>query len=138
MHCPGEIPGNPASDRSDLRRRPPGGLYAPAVRRGLRQAAVLRGASVAGSAAGAGVWTAFAGGSYRVAVAVALMAVGALLMLSGGTAFSRAGSMETFAFLGMGPENDEHESGDGLTNVGIFLLVALPLLIAGALLYGTG
>jgi hypothetical protein len=106
--------------------------------RGLRQAAVLLGASAVGSAAAAGLWTLFADGSYRVAFAVALMAVGALLMLSGGTAFSRAGTMDTFAFLGMGPENDEHESGAGLTNVGIFLFVALPLLVAGGLLYGTG
>jgi hypothetical protein len=108
------------------------------MRRGLRQAAVRLGASVAGSAVGAGVWTAVIGDSFRVALAVALMAVGALLMLSGGTAFSRAGSMEAFAFLGMGPENDEHESGGGLTNVGIFLFVALPLLVAGGLLYGSG
>jgi hypothetical protein len=106
--------------------------------RGLRQAAVLLGVSVVGSAAAAGLWTLFADGSYRVALAVAQMAVGALLMLSGGTAFSRAGTMDTFAFLGMGPENDEHESGAGLTNVGIFLFVALPLLVAGGLLYGTG
>jgi hypothetical protein len=106
--------------------------------RGLRQAVVLLGASVAGSAAAAGLWTAFTGDGYRVAFAVALMLVGALLGLSGGTAFSRAGSMDTFAFLGMGPENDEHESGEGLTNLGIFLFVGLPMLVAGGLLYGTG
>jgi hypothetical protein len=108
------------------------------MRRGLRQAAILLVTTGAGAAAGAGVWTLFDGGSYRVALAVALMIVGGLLALTGNNAFSRAGSMDTFAFLGMGPENSEPETGDGLTGVGIFLFVALPLVVVGGLLYGTG
>lgn len=108
------------------------------MRRGLRQAAVLLVTTAAGAAVGAGVWTAFGGGSYRVALAVALMAVGGLLALTGGNAFSRAGSMDAFAFLGMGPESADPESGEGLTNLGIFLFVGLPLIVAGGLLYGTG
>jgi hypothetical protein len=106
--------------------------------RGLRQAAVLLATLGAGAAVGAGAWTLLADGSYRVALAVALMIAGGLLALTGGNAFSRAGSMDAFAFLGMGPEHEDPHAGEGLTNLGIFLFVGLPLIVAGGLLYGTG
>ena len=88
--------------------------------------------------AGAGLWTAIEGGGFRVPFAVALMAMGALLALTGSNALSRTGSMDTFAFLGKGPENVDPSSGEGLTNVGIFLFVSLPLLVGGLLLFGRG
>ena len=86
----------------------------------------------------AALWVLIKGGGFRVPFAVALMAMGALLALSGGSAISRAGSMDTFAFLGQGPEHEDALSGAGLTNVGIFLFVALPLLLAGLALFGRG
>jgi len=108
------------------------------MQRGLRQAAVLLGVALVVGLVAAGLWTVTKGGGFRVAFAVALMAMGGLLALSGNNALSRAGSMDTFAFLGKGPENDDPYAGEGLTNVGIFLFVALPLLVGGLALYGTG
>jgi hypothetical protein len=84
------------------------------------------------------VWTLLNGGSYRVALAVALLVTGGLLALTGSNAMSRAGSMEAFAFLGKGPEHEDPYAGEGLTSLGIFLFVSLPLFVAGGLLYGTG
>jgi hypothetical protein len=108
------------------------------MRPGLRQAVVFLVAGGAGAAAAAGVWTAFDGGSFRVAFAVALMIMGAVLAISGGSAISRTGSRDAFAFLGLGPENTEAASSSALTNLGIFLFVSLPLLVAGLLLFGRG
>jgi hypothetical protein len=108
------------------------------MQRGLRQAAVLLGAALVAGLVVAGLWVAIKGGGFRVPFAVALMAMGALLALSGSNALSRSGSMDTFAFLGRGPESEDPYAGDGLTNVGIFLFVALPLLVIGLLLFGTG
>jgi hypothetical protein len=108
------------------------------MQRGLRQAAVLLGAALVVGLVAAGLWAAIKGGGFRVPFAVALMAMGALLALSGSNALSRSGSMDTFAFLGKGPEHDDPYAGEGLTNVGIFLFVALPLLVVGLLLFGTG
>jgi hypothetical protein len=86
----------------------------------------------------AGLWTAVKGGGFRVPFAVVLMVTGALIALTGSNALTREGSMDTFAFLGKGPESDDPYAGEGLTNVGIFLFVALPLLVVGLVLYGTG
>ena len=108
------------------------------MQRGLRQAAVLLAVALVVAAVGAGLWMAAKGGGFRVPFAVALMAMGALLALSGGTAMSRAGSMDAFAFLGKAPENEDAYSGGSLTNIGIFLFVALPLLVAGLALFGRG
>ena len=38
----------------------------------------------------------------------------------------------------MGPESGDPSAGEGLTGLGMFLFVSLPLLVAGGLLYGTG
>jgi hypothetical protein len=108
------------------------------MQRGLRQAAVLLGCALVVGLVAAGLWAVVEGGGLRVPFAVALMAMGALLALTGSNALSRTGSMDTFAFLGNGPESDDPYAGEGLTNVGIFLFVALPLLVAGLALYGTG
>jgi hypothetical protein len=108
------------------------------MQRGLRQAAVYLGAAAVGAAAGAGVWTAFSGGSYRVALAVALMLMGGMLALTGSNALSRTGSMDVFAFLGMAPESQDPDAGEGLTSIGVFLFVALPLLVIGMALFDRG
>jgi hypothetical protein len=109
------------------------------MKRGLRQAAVFLGASAVGAAAGAGVWTALNGGSYRVALAVALMIVGGLTGFSGGAVATRAGTIDTWAFLGMGPDRPaEDHAGEGLTTLGVFLFVSLPLFVVGLVLFGRG
>jgi|tagenome__1003787_1003787.scaffolds.fasta_scaffold20700199_2 hypothetical protein len=108
------------------------------MQRGLRQAALLLAIGLAVGAVAAGIWMAVKGGGFRVPFSVALMASGVLLALSGGSAMSRTGSMDTFAFLGMAPENEDAPDGGSLTNVGIFLFVALPLLVVGLALYGRG
>ena len=108
------------------------------MKRGLRQAAVWLVCTTLLALAAGGIWSATTGDGFRVAFAVSLMVIGALIALTGGNAISRAGSMDTFAFLGMGPENADPDSGEGLTGVGVFLFVSLPLFAAGSLLYGTG
>jgi hypothetical protein len=87
----------------------------------------------------AGLWLALQGGGFRSKVAVALMVIAGLVSLTGGTAFSRAATNDERAFiLGMGPDREEPDTGEGLTGVGIFLFVSLPLFIAGGVLFGSG
>ena len=80
----------------------------------------------------------FSGDSYRLALAVALMAIGGLLALTGSNVITRTGSMDTFAFLGMAPESQDPDAGEGLTSIGVFLFVALPLLVIGMALFDRG
>ncbi|MCW2699956.1 MAG: hypothetical protein JWQ45_1491 [Blastococcus sp.] len=108
------------------------------MQRGFRQAAIFLGASAVGATVAAGVWTAFSDTSYRVALAVGLMVMGGMLALTGSNAISRTGSMDAFAFLGMAPEHQDPDSGEGLTSLGVFLFVSLPLLVAGLALFGRG
>ncbi len=95
-------------------------------------------AAVALALAGAGVWAVVNGDGFRVPVAVALMALGGLLCLTGGTVVARAESNEVFAFLGRGPDREVTGETDNLAPVGVFLFVSLPLLGAGLVLYGSG
>jgi hypothetical protein len=90
------------------------------------------------SLAAAGVWTAVGEGGFRRSLAVSLMVVAGLLALTGSTAMSRASTADVRAFLGRGLDNDEPRTGEGLTGIGVFLLVSLPLLAAGLLLFGRG
>ena len=78
----------------------------------------------------------FSGDSYRLALAVALMAIGALLALTGSNVITRTGSMDTFAILGMAPESQDPDAGEGLTSIGVFLVVSLPLFVLGLVLFG--
>lgn len=57
---------------------------------------------------------------------------------TGGTALSRAATNDAGAFLGWGPEHDEPDTGPGVTGLGLFLFVSLPLFVAGGVLYGYG
>ena len=108
------------------------------MQRALGQGAVLFGASAAGAAAGGAVWTAFNGGAYRLALAVAFMVVAALVGLSGTGMSTRSGTHDMWAFLGMGPDRAEEKAGEGLTSFGVFLFVSLPLFVLGLLLFGRG
>ncbi len=86
----------------------------------------------------AGLWWALQGDGFRSKVGIASMVIAGLISLTGGTAFSRAADYEERAFLGMGPDRDEPDTGEGLTGLAIFLFVSLPLFLAGGLLYGSG
>jgi hypothetical protein len=108
------------------------------VVRGLRQALVMLVVSIALALAGAGVWAAVNGDGFRVPFALALMILGGLLCLTGGTVITRGESNDVFAFLGRGPDREVTGQGESLAPVGVFLFVSLPLLVAGLLLYGTG
>jgi hypothetical protein len=108
------------------------------MKRALRQILVALVASALGAAVGAGVWAVITGDNYRVALALALMIFGALVGISGGSVATRAGMMDTWAFFGKGPDSPEESAGAGLTSIGFFLFVGLPLLIIGLVLYGRG
>jgi hypothetical protein len=108
------------------------------VVRGLRQAFLLICASGGVAVAVAGLWWALQDGGFRVKVAIALLVIAGLLAISGGNVLNRTGTAETRVLLGTGPDHEDPTSGGALTNVGIFLFVAVPLFVAGGLLYGTG
>jgi hypothetical protein len=108
------------------------------VLRGLRQALVMVVVAVAVALVAAGAWSAANDDGFRVPFAFALMLVGGLLGLVGGTVVSRGDSNDARAFLGMGPDREETGVGENLTGVGVFLFVSLPLFVAGLVLYGSG
>ena len=86
----------------------------------------------------AGVWAATNDDGFRVPFAFALMAMGGLLCLSGGTVITRGESNDVLAFLGRGPDREVTGESDNLAPVGVFLFVSLPLLATGLVLYGSG
>ena len=88
--------------------------------------------------AGSGLWWLLQGGGFRTKFAIALLVIAGLLALTGGNAFSRSGTLEINALMGTGPDHEDPSTGAGLTGVGIFLFVSLPLLLVGGLLYGSG
>ncbi len=108
------------------------------VVRGLRQALLWLVASAAVALVAAGVWFAVQGGGFRPKVGVALVAIALFLSLTGGTVLSRAATVEMRALYGMGSDIERPASGDGLTTLGVFVFVALPLLVVGGLLLGRG
>ncbi|MCW2680303.1 MAG: hypothetical protein JWM62_1704 [Frankiales bacterium] len=63
-----------------------------------------------------------------------LMLLGTLVAITGGTELSRATTSDARAVLGAGPDREAPGSGRHLTAVGVFLFVALPLVVAGGLL----
>ena len=117
------------------------GRYGPRVHviRGLRQAFLLVLLSAGIALVAAGLWSVVRDDGFRVPFAVALMVIGGLIAVTGGTELSRGATTDARAFLGIGgPDREEPASGEGLTAIGVFLFVAVPLFAAGALLYGRG
>ncbi len=108
------------------------------VVRGLRQALLWLVSSAVVALVAAGVWFAVQGGGFRPKLGIALMAIALFLSLSGGTVISGAAAVEMRALYGMGSDFERPASGDGLTTLGVFVFVALPLLIVGGLLFGRG
>jgi hypothetical protein len=106
--------------------------------RGLRRALVMLLCSALAALVVAGMWWALLGGGFRSKVGIASMVIAGLISVTGGTAFSRAADYEERAFLGMGADREEPDTGEGLTGLGIFLFVSLPLFITGGVLYGSG
>jgi hypothetical protein len=106
--------------------------------RGLRRALVMLLCSALAALVVAGMWWALLGGGFRWKVGIASMVIAGLISLTGGTAFTRAADYEERAFLGMGADREEPDTGGGLTGLGIFLFVSLPLFITGGVLYGSG
>lgn len=104
--------------------------------RGLRQALLMLLAGGAVSLVVAAVWSGVGETGFRQAAGVCLMAIGGVLALTGSTALSRASTSDARAFLGWGLDNEEPDSGEGLTAVGVFLLVSLPLMAVGLVLFG--
>jgi len=106
------------------------------VARGVRQALLTLVVCAVLALAGAGVWAGVQGGEFLPKLGIALVVVAALVGVTGGTEFSRAVTTEAHAFLGWGPDREERDSGSGLTAVGVFLLVSLPLAVGGLVLAG--
>jgi hypothetical protein len=104
----------------------------------LRQVLVMLVVSAAAALVVAAIWWALQGGSLRSKVGITFMVIAGLMSLSGGTAFRRSSDHEERAFLGMGMERDDPSTGGGLTGIGVFLFVSLPLFITGGVLYGVG
>ena len=104
----------------------------------LRQVLLTLVAAAAVAAVGAAVWLLVVGGAYRPKLGLALMVVGALIALTGGTGISRFSDLDARAFLGAGPARDEATHTGALTGFGVFLLVSLPLFLMGGLVYGRG
>ena len=116
----------------------PYGLGMGDIVRGLLQALVMLLFSAVAALVVAGLWWALRGGGFGSKIGIVSMVIASLISLTGGTAFTRAADYEERAFLGMGVDREEPDTGEGLTGLGIFLFVSLPLFIAGGALYGSG
>jgi hypothetical protein len=107
------------------------------VRRGLEQAlGLLLLCAVVGAGLAALWW--LTSGDYLRRYGLVLMALGALIAVTGGTELSRDMTTDARAFLGAGPDREVPGSGQHLAPVGVFLFVSLPLFVAGGLLVDAG
>ena len=105
------------------------------MKRGLLQAGVLFLVAVVLSQLAATVWTAWRGGSYLQHMGVSMTVIGLLIGFIGGDlVWSRVQTADERAFLGFGPERYDFKEDEGLTTVGRFLLVGMPLFIVGLVL----
>ncbi|MCW2503081.1 MAG: hypothetical protein JWO79_1365 [Actinomycetia bacterium] len=105
------------------------------MRRGLLEACALFALGLVGALAGAGVWGLVGDGDFRRHLGVLAIVVALLLTLTGGgLQMGRDSTHDGRAFLGVGPERENATGGKGLTALGIFLFVGIPLLVTGLLL----
>lgn len=86
----------------------------------------------------AGVWYLVRGGGYRPKAGMVAMVLAGVIAVTGGTALSRAADFEGRALIGLGPGDEEPSTGTGLTGLGVFLFVSVPLFLVGAVVYGSG
>ncbi len=82
----------------------------------------------------AGVWYLVRGGGYRPKAGIVAMVLAGVLGVTGGTALSRGADAEGRALIGLGPGDPEPAAGAGLTGLGVFLFVSVPLFVVGAVL----
>jgi hypothetical protein len=108
------------------------------VLRGLRQALILVVVCSSAALAVGWLWWVLQDGGFRAKVGMAMLIIAACMALSGGNVLTRSGTAETNALLGAAPEHEDAPTSGVLTGVGIFLFVALPLFVAGGVLYGSG
>ena len=94
--------------------------------------------SIAVASGVAGIWSAAADSGLWPKAGLALMVIAGILVFTGTMAFSRAETTRARAFLGQGPETQDRDTGQGLTGVGVFLFVAVPLFVLGAVLFDVG
>ncbi|RFU21130.1 hypothetical protein [Geodermatophilus marinus] len=104
--------------------------------RALRQALVLLLASGVVALAAAGVWSLLQDGGFRSKFAISLLVIAGLLALTSGTVLPRSGFLESRLVHGEVPEREGPAAGEGLTGLGVFAFVSVPLLVIGAVLLG--
>ena len=93
------------------------------------------------AAVGAAVWVSTAGGSFGTRFGALLALTGLAMAISGGSGFTRGLTVEPNVFFGKGPDEPYREPNDGrtgLTALGLFLFVSLPLIVVGVWLAGIG
>jgi hypothetical protein len=100
--------------------------------KGLLEALVLIVIAAMVAAAAAGIWIAVGTGDFGQRLGICLLVLGALASVTG--SFTRLGSSDAYAWFGHKPERGSVGGGRVLTNVGLFLFVAIPLFVAGAVL----
>jgi ribose/xylose/arabinose/galactoside ABC-type transport system permease subunit len=104
--------------------------------RGLREAGFLLAIGAALSVVAATIWVLIGSGEFVNRFAMCLVITGMVLSITGGGALHQAATADAFAWLGKGPErgDGDHGGGQALTSIGIFLFVAVPLVLVGLLL----
>ncbi|MFD1320160.1 hypothetical protein [Micromonospora sonneratiae] len=104
------------------------------VLRGLLEALVLGVAAAILAAVAALIWVLAGDGEFTTRLGMSLIAIGALLAITGTLSLSRMGTADMRAWFGAAPELGDAGGGMVLTGVGIFLFVSLPLIAVGVLL----
>jgi len=104
--------------------------------RGLREAGFLLAVGAALAAVAATLWVLIGSGEFVNRFAMCLVITGIVLSITGGGALHQAATADAFAWLGAGPERGDGDHGGGrtLTSIGIFLFVAVPLIIIGLII----
>ena len=101
---------------------------------GTTRALLLFVAGLAVAAVLALVWVTAGDGDYLNRLGISSMAIAALLAVSGDLTLTKISTHDTFAWFGVGPEQEGAGGGRILTGVGIFLFVSVPLAVVGGVL----